>query len=186
MRRFFLALGVGVKDVAGPLPDVPEPAERAPEGIVRGERADAPLHLLLKQRRGPVGVRVPVLLGRLPHQGAERPLQHVGQEARAPAPGVVGEGLRGMVLLERRGPVVNTLPGYTEHLSHFGHGSTSVEFQDGQCPAVRARLNGRSELFQETTALPVLQFEPAHLGPQCERPGVRRANTVSKDFCGPA
>jgi hypothetical protein len=71
-----------------------------------------------------------------------------------------------MGLLERGGPVVNTLPGYAKHLSDFACGSTSVEFQHGQCPTIRARLGGRPELFEEATALPVLQFEPAHHDPR--------------------
>ena len=50
---------------------------------------------------------------------------------------------------------------------------------------IRARLGGSLELPKEATALPVGQFEPAHLDPQSSATRVRRANPVSKDFCGP-
>ena len=83
MRRFLVALGVRVQDVSRPLPDVPEPGQHAPDGVVGRERARAPLQLLLKQRRGPVGVRIPEFLRRLFHQGSEEPLRRLGQESRA-------------------------------------------------------------------------------------------------------
>jgi hypothetical protein len=173
MRRFFVALGVGVEDVARPLPDVPEPVEHAPDGVVRREQARAPVQLQLKQRRGPIRVRVSELLGRLLHQGPEEPFRRFGQEARAPATGVVGQRSRGVVASERGGPVVDALPRHAEHLGDLGGGPASVEFQHGQCPAIRTRLGDRLELSEEATALPVGQFEPAHLDPQSSATGVR-------------
>jgi hypothetical protein len=169
MRRFFVALGVGVEDVARPLPDVPESVEHAPDGVIRGEHPRASLQLPLKQGCGPVRVRVSEFLRRSAHQRPEEPFRRLGQEPRSPATGVVGQRPRAGVLSEGDGPVVDALPRYTEHIGALGGGPPPVEFQHGQGPAICTRLGGRLELSAEAAALPVGQFEPAHLDPRIWR-----------------
>jgi hypothetical protein len=59
---------------------------------------------------------------------------------------------------------MDTLPGHAEHGGDVGGGPPKVEFQHGQGPPVRAGIGCGLELLMETTALPVREFQPAHLG----------------------
>jgi hypothetical protein len=58
---------------------------------------------------------------------------------------------------------MDALPGHAEHGGDVGSRPPSVEFQDGQGPPVRAGVGCSLELLMETTALPVLEFQAAHL-----------------------
>lgn len=165
MRRFFLALGVGVQDVARSLPDVPEPVEQTSDGVIRREDPGAVLQLAPEQGDGPVRIRVSTSLWGLLHQGSEGPLRRLGQEARTSAPGVVGQRSGVEVPSEGGGPVVDALPGHAEHGGDVGGRATSIEFQHGQCPPVGAGVGGGPELLTETTALPVRELQPTHLLP---------------------
>jgi hypothetical protein len=59
---------------------------------------------------------------------------------------------------------MDALTGHAEHGGDVDGGSSAVEFENGQDPPVRASVRFRLELLTETTAFPVLQFQPAHLG----------------------
>jgi hypothetical protein len=130
-------------------------------------------------------MRITEILGRLVHQGRQEAFGLLGQEGRTPTPVLVAEGRRVRFADEGRRPIVDALPGHAEHDGDVGGGPPPVEFQHGQGPPVRAGVGCGLELLTETTALPVLEFQPAHLGLLLTR-GERRANGVSKNFCGPA
>jgi hypothetical protein len=75
------------------------------------------------------------------------------------------------LVLERRGvvvpgvrldPVVDSLPGYSEHTGDVGGGATMVELQDGKGTPKQAGIPGLRELTPETPPLPGSQVEPAH------------------------
>jgi hypothetical protein len=75
------------------------------------------------------------------------------------------------LVLKRRGivvlgvsldPVVDTLPGYSEHAGDVGSGATMVELQDGKGPPKQAGIPGLCELTPEAPPLPGSQIEPTH------------------------
>src|SRR4051812_5627693 len=75
MARFFLALGVGRQDVAGPLPDVVQAPQPAAEGVVGQPLAAASLQIILEQRDGPVRPGIAQLVGPLLQGGQQQRLQ---------------------------------------------------------------------------------------------------------------
>jgi hypothetical protein len=75
------------------------------------------------------------------------------------------------LVLKRRGvvvlgvsldPVVNTLPGYSEHAGNVCGGATIVELQDGEGPPKQAGIVGLRELTPKAPPLPGSQVEAAH------------------------
>jgi hypothetical protein len=162
MRRFFLALGIGVQDVPRPLPDVPQPMEAAADRLVRGQQARAPPQLPLEQGDRPVRVRVVELLGGAGHQGPQDALRLLEQRRRAATAMTIGQDRRVGVAGEGGGPVVDALPGHPEHRGDVSGGAPTIKFQHGQSPSIGAGVLGRLELSAEATALPGLQLEPAH------------------------
>jgi len=75
------------------------------------------------------------------------------------------------LVLKRRGvvvlgvsldPVVDTLPGYSEHAGDVSGGATMIELQDGKCPPKQAGIPGLRELTPQASPLPGTQVEPAH------------------------
>jgi hypothetical protein len=119
------------------------------------------------------------------HQRPQESFGQLGQDGRAPVPVHVAEDRRVRLTDEVRGPVVDALPGDAEHVGDLGGGATAVEFQQREGPPVRTSVRRFIELLTELTSLPVLEFEPAHLGLLSGR-SQRQANGVSKNFCGPA
>ena len=59
-------------------------------------------------------------------------------------------------------PVVDTLPGYSEHTGDVGGGATMIELQDGKGAPKEAGIPGFRELAPEAPPLPGGQLEPAH------------------------
>ena len=75
------------------------------------------------------------------------------------------------LVLKRRGvvvlgvsldPVVNTLPGDSEHAGDICGGATMIELQDGEGPPKQASIVGLRELTPKAPPLPGSQLEPAH------------------------
>jgi hypothetical protein len=130
-------------------------------------------------------MRIAEILRGPAHQQRQESFGLLGQEGRAPAAVHVAEHGRVRFTDEIRSPVVDTLPGDAQHVGDLGGGPAAVEFQHGQGPPVGASVGRFVELMTELTSLPVLEFESAHLGLLWDR-RQRRANGVSKDFCGPA
>lgn len=129
-------------------------------------------------------MRIAEALRGLDHQRRQELLSPLGQDRWAPAPLPVAEHRRVRLAEEGRGPVVDALPGHAEHAGDLGGGPTTVEFQHGEGPPVGASVVRFIELLTELTSLPVLELEPAHLS-LLSNWGPRRANGVSKNFCGP-
>ena len=67
-----------------------------------------------------------------------------------------------MVLGVSLDPVVDTLPGDSEHAGDVGGGATVVELQDGKGTPKQAGIPGLRELTPEAPPLPGSQVEPAH------------------------
>jgi hypothetical protein len=130
-------------------------------------------------------MRIAEILRAPAHQQRQEPLGLLGEDGRAAAPVHVAEHRRVRFVDEGRGPVVDALPGDAERVGDLGGRPTAVEFQHGQGPPVRASVGRLMELLTELTPLPVLEFEPTHLGLLLNE-GQRQANRVSKNFCGPA
>src|SRR5947209_12891075 len=69
MARFFLALGVGRQDVAGPLPDIVQAPHLPAKRVVGQPLAAASLQVLLEERDGPVRPGTAQLIGALLQRG---------------------------------------------------------------------------------------------------------------------
>lgn len=109
-------------------------------------------------------MRIAEILRGPAHQRREEFLSPLDQDGGTPAPVQITE-YRGIRFTEEgRGPVMDALPGYTEHVGDLGAGPTAVEFQQCQGPSEGACVGRLIKLLAELTSLPVLQFEPAHLG----------------------
>jgi len=59
-------------------------------------------------------------------------------------------------------PIVDTLPGYSEHAGKVGGAATVVELQDRQSTPEKTGVLGFRELTSEAPPLPRSQVEPAH------------------------
>lgn len=59
-------------------------------------------------------------------------------------------------------PVVDPLPGDSEHASNVGGGTTAVKLQDGKGTPKDAGIPGHRELTPQAPPLPGGQVEPAH------------------------
>jgi hypothetical protein len=125
------------------------------------------------------------VLGRLVNQRRQESFGLLGYHRRASAAVLIAEHRRVRIADKGRCPIVDALPGHAEHGGDLGCGPASVEFQDGQGPPVRAGVGRGLELLTEPTALPVREFQPAHLGLLLTT-GERRANAVSINFRRPA
>jgi hypothetical protein len=132
MRRFFLALGIGVQVVARPLPHIIQPIQ-GPAQRVRGDPARrGALQDFLEQRHGPVPVWVAEVLGGNSDEGFQHPLLVFVEQQVPSSTSLVLQGRRVMVLRVSRDPVVDTLPGDSEHAGNVGGGATVVELEDGK------------------------------------------------------
>lgn len=164
MRRFFLALGVGVQVIAGPLPHVIQPAEGAAQGV-RGHRLlRGDFQRFLEQGHVPTRVWVAEFLGRACEERCQQMLMVFVQQARTPAAFRVGQrgGVEG--LLVGLHPVVNALARDAEHLGDLGGRAARVEFQDRHGTAIEARIARVGALAPQTASLPGSQVKPAHGG----------------------
>jgi hypothetical protein len=162
MRRFFLALGVGVEVVAGPLAHVVQPVQRPPDGVLGDPLPRGDVQGLSEQRHRPTHVRPVELLGRDGEEGLQQVRLVLVQEGAAPPPLLVleGRGVEGFRV--RLDPVVDGLPRHAEHAGDVGGGATLVELQHGKGPPKDARLPGLVKLASEASPLPGGQVEPAH------------------------
>lgn len=122
------------------------------------------LQLLLEKRYGPVRMRIAEVLRRPSHQVGQLGFGLLGQERRATAPVLVGQCRRVRFAGKDGRPMMDTLTGHAEHGGDVDGGSSAVELENGQDSPVRASVRFHLELLTETTAFPVLQFQPAHLG----------------------
>lgn len=109
-------------------------------------------------------MRIAEILRGSAHQRRQEPFGPLDQDGRAPAPVPIAEHRGVRFPEEGRGPVVDALPGDTEHVGDLGGGATAVEFQHGQGPPVGASVSRLIELLTELTSVPGLELEPAHLG----------------------
>src|SRR5262249_54473363 len=92
MRRFFVALGVWVQDVARSLPDVAQVVQLAADGA-RGEAACTPGgQLLLQEAHGPRDCLVAEARGRLAEAFPQSCLEILGPDTRVVAAPVVRQG----------------------------------------------------------------------------------------------
>jgi hypothetical protein len=162
MRRFFLALRVGVQVVTGPLPDVVQavqgPAKRVfGHPLLRGDLQD-----LAEQGHRPTEVRVSEVLGRGGEEGFQQVLLVLIQRGMTPPTALILEG-RGVASLEvSPDPVIDTLSGDSEHAGDVDGGAAMVELQDGEGAPEEAGIPGLRELTSEAPPLPGRQVESAH------------------------
>lgn len=162
MRRFFLALGVRIQVVAGPLPDVVQPVQGPAKSVLGHLLLRGDLQDLAKQGHRPAGVRIAEVLGRGGEEDLQQVLLVLIQQGMTPPACLVREG-RGVVVLEvSPNPFIDALPGYSEHASDVGGGATVVELQDGEGTPEEAGVPSLRELTPEAPPLPGSQFESAH------------------------
>jgi hypothetical protein len=152
---FFTALGVGFQHVARTLPDVAELSETSATRVDRAVQPCPPRHVT-PERGGPSnwygsghspgvsGQGNRAVSERLPWRGWE--VGHCGQDPSGPRVRVMQVG---------GCPVVDALASHPEHLGDISHGATTIEFQDGQCPAVKPRVRCLPELTSQPRTLPV-------------------------------
>jgi hypothetical protein len=145
MARFFLALGVGRQDVAGPPPDVVQAPHLAADGIVGQAPAAASLQVLLEERDGPVRSGIAQLIGALLQRGQQQRLQFRRPEAGASTAVAVLKGRCTAPGLEGPRPVVDGLPRHPEPLGDLGDGIALVQRQDGQQAPTVAGIVGVPE-----------------------------------------
>jgi hypothetical protein len=88
-------------------------------------------------------------------------LVFVQQRVTSPA-SLILQGRGVVVLSVSLDPVVDALPGYSEHAGDVGGGATVVELQDGKRAPKEAGIPGLGELTAEAPPLPGSQLEPAH------------------------
>jgi hypothetical protein len=162
MRRFFLALGVRVQVVARPLPHVIQPVQCPAKSVIGHPLLGGDLQDLAEQRDRPTRVRVAEVLGRVGEEGPQQVLLVFVQQRVTPPSSFVLQGRGVVVLSVNRDPVVDALPGGSEHASDVGSGATMVELQDGKCTPKQTGIPGRRELTPEAPPLPGGQVEPAH------------------------
>jgi hypothetical protein len=131
MRRFFLRQGVRVQVVAGPLPHVIQPAQRAAQGVSGDALLRGDFHELLEQGDRPTGVRTTQILGGKGEEGLQQMLVVLVQRRVAPPPGLVPQRLGVMVPGVGIDPVVDALSRHPEQTSEVGGGAPLVVLQDG-------------------------------------------------------
>src|SRR3954469_1761144 len=94
MRRFFVALGVGVEHVARPLPDIPQVVHLSADGRL-GQALRAPAFQVLAQQRDGPGDRLVAEVLRPPLEaGSEGRLEFLGPQAGVIAPALIDHGGR--------------------------------------------------------------------------------------------
>jgi hypothetical protein len=162
MRRFFLALGVGVQVAARPLPHVIQPVQRAAERVVGEPPPGGDLQELLQQGDRPAPMRSAQVLGREGEKGLQQVLVIFVQRRVAPPSLLVPQRLGVVGLGVRLDPVVDTLPGHPEHAGEVRGGAPPVELQDGQRAPKDAGIGGSRELTPKAAPLPSSKVEPAH------------------------
>lgn len=162
MRRFFLALRVWVQVVAGPLPDVVQPVQGPAKSVFGHPLLRGALQDLAKQGHRPTGVRIAKVLGRSGEESLQEVLLILIQQGMAPPACLVCEGGGVAVLKVSPDPVIDALPGYSEHASDVSGGATVVELQDSEGTPEEAGIPGLRELATEALPLPGSQFESAH------------------------
>jgi hypothetical protein len=183
MRRFFLALGVRVQVVPGPLPDVVQPVQDPAQGVLGHPLPGGPLQGLAEQGHRPTDVRVTEVLGRGGEEVFQRLLVVLTQRGVTPPPSGALKG-RGVVALEvSPDPVVDALSGHPEHAGDVGGGAPVVELQDGEGTPKEAGIPGLRELTAEPLPLPGGQFEPAH-GPLLDRGETQEQTACHIDSAG--
>lgn len=162
MRRFFLALRVGVQVVARPLPHVIQPVQRPPQGVIGKPLSRANLQRLLQQGDRPAHVRPAEFLGRVGEEVLQQMrLVFVQQGATSPTFLVLkGGGIE--ILPVGLDPVIDGLPRHAQHAGQVGSGAAVVEFQNGKGAPEETSISGVGKLTPEALPLPGSQVEPAH------------------------
>jgi hypothetical protein len=164
IRLFFPPqLGVGVQDVARPLPGVVQPAQGAADGVARRHAAGAELKGVLEQGHGPAGVRVAQVLWRAFQQGQKEVLIVLVQQRLATSARLIGKGGGVTAKAVRLDPVVDALAAHAEHPGDVSRCSPVVELQHGQGAPVKENVSGSPELTPQTPPLPGCQLELAHV-----------------------
>ena len=107
-------------------------------------------------------MRVAEILRRAGEEGLQQVLLVFVQQCLTSPASFVLQGRGVMVLSVTRDPVVDALPGDSEHASDVGSGATMVELQDGKSTPKETSIPGLRELTPETLPLPGGQVEPAH------------------------
>lgn len=157
MRRFFVALGVGVEHVARPLPGVPQvvhlPADRR-----LGEALLTPApQVLAQQRDGPFDGLVAELLRAPLEGGDEGRSELLGPQAGVVPPALVGQGNRVSLLFIPRDPVVDAHAAGAEQAGDLGDRTPGGGLQDGEGASEEAGIRGGAELLLKPAALGVGQ-----------------------------
>jgi hypothetical protein len=166
MRRFFLALGVGVEHVTRPLPDIPQVVQLAADGRL-GQALRAPaLQVLAQQRDGPRDRLVAEVLRPPLEAGDESRLEFLGPQAGVIAPALVDQGGRVAGLSEARDPGVNADAAGAEEAGDLGDGAAASGFQDCQSAAVEASIRSIVQLLFQSASLGGGQLQAAHGQPR--------------------
>jgi hypothetical protein len=162
MRRFFLALGVRVEDVARPLPDVSQ-LVHLPANRRLGEVRLAPTpQVLAQQRDGPFDSLVAEILRAPPEAGDEGRLEVLGPQAGVVAPALVGQSGRVSCPLIAVDPVVDAHATGAEHTGDFGNGAPRSGLQDSEGTAEESGVGGIAQLLFQSASLGVGQSQAAH------------------------
>jgi hypothetical protein len=162
MRRFFLALGVRVQVVAGPLPDVVQPMQGPAKSVFGHSLLRGDLPDLAEQGPRPTCVRRAEVLGRGGKEGLQQVLLVLIPQVMTPPASLVLEG-RGVAALEvSPDPVIDALSGHSQHPSDVDGGATGVELQDSEGTPEEAGIPRLRELTTEAPPLPGSQLESAH------------------------
>jgi len=163
MRRFFLALGVRLQVVSGPLPHIIQPVQRAAQRVVGHLPPRGDVQELLEQGDRPAHVRTAQVLRREGQEGLQQVLVVFVQRPMTSRPFLVPQRLGVMALGVGRDPVVDTLPRHPEHPGDLGGGSPLVELQDGEGAPQEAGVQGVLQLAPQASPLPGGQVESAHV-----------------------
>jgi hypothetical protein len=140
IRRFFLALRVGVQDVPRPLPDVARVVQLPPD---RGRGRPLPRtagQVLAEQRDRPLDGLVSELVRSSLQAREESGLEFFRPEGRVVTTAVVGQAARIAGLLEGLDPVVDRPAADPEQPGDLGDGPAARRFQDRQGPSVEPRI----------------------------------------------
>jgi len=166
MRRFFLALGVGVEDVARPLPGVAQVTQPPADRRLGEARPTPALQVLLQQRDGPFDRPVAEVIRPPLERGGEVGPEFVRPRAGVIAPTPVRQGGRVARLVVARDPVVDAHPAGAEHPGDLGDGSPGGRLRDGPGAAKEPGVGGVAQLPFESGPLGGGQLGAAHGAPR--------------------
>jgi len=171
MRAFFVALGVRLQGVAGPLPREAQLAQPAADGPLGRGAAAVPGQVLVQQPDGPLDRRVAQRVGPAGQRLTQGGLPVLGPDGGViPAP-AVAQAAGGPLGLVAAQPVVDAHPAGAQQAGDLGDGPAGGHLQEGQRAAEEESVSGRPQLLLQGSPLAFGQSQPAHGTPQ---PGAYR------------